>query len=93
MPAPDSFYVFDIENNCRHAAIPGFVIDDDGDTLPRPPGQMVITPDGRWLVMAGSGDGSGGLIAFDVEKMEIYWTATLMNSYVHVSSLTCQNSP
>lgn len=92
VPAPDSFYVFDIENNHRHAAIPGFVVNETGDTLPRSPGEMTITPDGRWLVMAGSGDGVGGLIAFDVNKMEIYWTSTL-NLRVQVSSLTCQNSP
>jgi len=91
VPAPDSFYVFDIENNHRHAAIPGFVVNETGDTLPRSPGEMTITPDGRWLVMAGSGDGVGGLIAFDVNKMEIYWTSTL-NLRVQVSSLTCQNS-
>jgi len=90
---PDSLFVFDIDKNRRYRSIPAFVFNDSGDTLDRSPDEMTMTPDGRWLVMAGGADGVGGLVAFDVEKMEIYWTATLMNPYVHVSSLTCQNSP
>jgi len=89
---PDSLFVFDIDKNRRYRSIPAFVVNGSRDTLDRSPDEMTITPEGRWLVMAGGADGVGGLIAFDVEKMEIYWTATLMNPYVNVRSLTCQNS-
>lgn len=92
VPPPDSFFVFDVENNRCHVSIPAYAVEDDGDTVRRAPGELAITPDGRWLVAAGWADGTGGFMALDVNRLEIYWSSTL-GYRVQVRSLTCQNSP
>ena len=68
--APPGFTIFDVDANMIDT-----VVEDieffTGSTWMASPNQIVVTPDGRWLVILGGSLGLGVLYLYDIEKREL----------------------
>jgi len=91
---PFWFKVYDVEKNQIHKVINTTGILDEPYEVGVPVSEVCITPDGRWLVAAMSGEFSGYdfLLTLDISAMKIVKHRRLGGSR-NFHGLACQNAP
>ena len=90
----DSLYIYDIENNRLDETVEIYFT-LDSLPMPIPVGQMVVTPDNRWLIGKDNGfSGVGGQVIFslDIEKKEAVDIHNIGFHNVALTNITVQNA-
>jgi len=87
---PETLWVYDANHGETVVGLETFVDTGNADTIWWPVGDMVVTPDGRWLVGGGVLN-ELGLVIVDLVRMAVDTTLYAGNKGVYY--LCCQNSP